>query len=305
MRFKHVAIVGVGLIGGSFAMAARRLGLAQRITGVDSRESLDEALSAGVIDAAENSFGSGTLCPADLIYLAAPVCSILGFLRSHAGAIRPGALVTDAGSTKREICSTADEFIPASVSFVGGHPMAGSHRSGLASADPDLFQGAPYAVVPAGKSSPDAVDRVTEMATALGGRPEILGPAEHDHMMALISHVPQLLSTALALSAASGNDADRLNRLAGKGFSDSIRLAASQWSVWEDICRTNPDEIDFALANVIRELELLRLSIKSGDFDSLGNSFLAGNEVAQSFLKARKDGQQRAQGLTTADSEPI
>jgi prephenate dehydrogenase len=296
-RFKHVAIVGVGLIGGSFAMAARQLGLAECITGLDSRERLDEALSAGVIDAAEESFGSGTLCQADLIYLASPVCSILGFLRSHAGAIRPGALVTDAGSTKREICSTADEFIPASVSFVGGHPMAGSHRSGLASAGPDLFRDAPYAVVPAGKSSREAVDLVTRLATALGGRPEILGPADHDHSVAIISHAPQLLSTALALSAASGNDAQRLSRLAGRGFLDSIRLAASQWSVWEDICRTNPDEIDFALANVIRELELLRLSIKSGDFESLGDSFQAGSEVAKSFLKAKVDGQQPAPGL--------
>ncbi|HUK89608.1 MAG TPA: prephenate dehydrogenase [Blastocatellia bacterium] len=288
MRFKHILVVGVGLIGGSFAMAARRFGLADRITGLDNSTQLEEAVSAGVIDGAEEGFGSsGSTCDADLIYLSCPVRSIIAFLRESGRFVRPGTLVTDAGSTKREICLAADESLPQGVRFVGGHPMAGSHLSGLGSSSPDLFQGAPYAVVPAQNSSAEDIEQVAELARALGASPEILTPSEHDHAVALVSHAPQLLSTALALSTPTGGDVQRLTRLAGKGFSDCIRLAAGHWPIWEDICRTNSDEIDFALMNLIRELELLRLNVKTGDFKSLGNSFIAGSEFARKFLKAK------------------
>ena len=292
MRFKHLTVVGVGLIGGSFAKAARQLGLAEHITGLDNRQRLEEARSSGVIDDVEDSFLAGHWCAADLIYLAAPVSSIIAFLRTNSRLIRPGALITDAGSTKREICLAAEEFVPSSVAFVGGHPMAGSHNTGLVDTTGELFRDAAYAVVPTRNSSEESIGRVTEIATLLGARPLTLSAAEHDHSVALISHTPQLLSTALALTVSSGGDKERLTQLAGKGFSDCIRLAASEWSIWEDIFRTNPDEIDFALANVVREIELLRLSIKSGDFESLGDSFQAGTGFAQSFLK-RNDAKER------------
>ncbi|HEY6328007.1 MAG TPA: prephenate dehydrogenase/arogenate dehydrogenase family protein [Blastocatellia bacterium] len=290
MRFRHLLVVGVGLIGGSLAMAARRLGLADRITGFDDHERLKEALSAGIIDAPEESlvrYGSGVACMADLVYLAAPVSSILSFLHDQSGVLQAGTLVTDAGSTKREICMAADESLPAGVDFVGGHPMAGSHNSGTRFADPAIFSGAPYAVVPSGNSTDDTVTRVVDFVRVLGSRPEILTPAEHDHAVAIVSHVPQLLSTALASSTISSGDVDQLIRLAGRGFSDNIRLAASDWSVWEDICRTNPDEIDLGLANIVRELELIRLNIRTGDFRALADSFTAASEFARAFLKAK------------------
>src|SRR5881396_2262200 len=139
MHFKHIAIMGVGLIGGSFALAARRAGIAERITGWDTREVLDEACARGVIDAPEASFASSGVCDADLVYLAAPVGAILSVLRTHGDSFKAGAIVTDAGSTKREVCRVAREALPSRVSFVGGHPMAGSHRTGLEHADADLF----------------------------------------------------------------------------------------------------------------------------------------------------------------------
>jgi prephenate dehydrogenase len=290
MRFKHLLVVGVGLIGGSLAMAARRLGLAERITGLDDDRRLKEAISAGVVDEAEEGlvrYGSGARCTADLVYLASPVSAILSFLHNQAGALQAGALVTDAGSTKREICTAADESLPAGVEFVGGHPMAGSHNSGIQFADAGIFSGAPYAVVRSGKSTDEGVTRIVGFVKALGSRPVILTPAEHDHLVAIVSQVPQLMSTALASSTISSGDVERLTSLAGRGFSDNIRLAASDWSVWEDICRTNPDEIDLGLANIVRELELIRLNIRSGDFRALADSFNAGSEFARAFLKAK------------------
>lgn len=280
MHFKHIAIVGVGLIGGSFALAARRAGIGERITGWDNKDVLDEATARGVIDAKEASFESGGVCDADLVYLAAPVGAILSVLRTRGNSFKAGAIVTDAGSTKREICRVAREALPRSVSFVGGHPMAGSHRAGLEHADADLFQGAPYAlVVDEAKDESSSVIRVVEeIVRGIGAGPVKLTAEEHDRAVARVSHAPQLLATALACAVARRrNEADL--RLAGSGFSEMVRLAASRWSVWEDICRTNADEITFALDEVIGEIEAARSSIASGDFDGVGAAFDEANRL--------------------------
>jgi prephenate dehydrogenase len=280
MHFKHIAVVGVGLIGGSFALAARRAGIAERITGWDNKNVLDEATARGLIDAPEASFESGGVCDADLIYLAAPVGAILNVLRTRADSFKAGAIVTDSGSTKREICRVAREALPDRVSFVGGHPMAGSHRAGLDHADADLFQGAPYAlVVDEAKDESSGVLRVVEeIVRGIGARPVRLTAEEHDRVVARVSHAPQLLATALACAVARRrNEADLL--MAGGGFSEMVRLAASRWSVWEDICRTNADEITLALDEVIGEIEAVRSSITSGDFDGVGTAFDEANRL--------------------------
>src|SRR5689334_8619287 len=134
MMFDKLAIVGVGLIGGSFAMAAKEAGLARRLSGWDDRPTIEEALRRGIIDEVEESFASDDLCHADFIYLAAPVGGILDFLQSHGRQVKRGAIITDAGSTKREICLAARAGISEGAHFVGGHPMAGSHERGLAHA---------------------------------------------------------------------------------------------------------------------------------------------------------------------------
>src|SRR5262245_22173240 len=142
MHFNHVAIVGVGLIGGSFALAVRRAGIAERITGWDRPDCLTKARSIAVIDGTEEAFASGKLSDADLVYLAAPVGAILNFLRTRGSSLKPGAIVTDGGSTKREICRVARESLPREIAFVGGHPMSGSEKTGAEAADADLFRGA-------------------------------------------------------------------------------------------------------------------------------------------------------------------
>jgi prephenate dehydrogenase len=280
MQFKHITIVGVGLIGGSFALAARRAGIAERITGWDAKAVLDKACARGVIDDAEGSFDSGGVCDADLVYLAAPVGAIIGFLRTRGNTFKTGAIVTDAGSTKREICRVAREALPRRVSFVGGHPMAGSHKAGIEHADAELFQGAPYALVvdEAKAESSSAFRAVEEVVRSIGARPVKLTAEEHDRVVARVSHAPQLLATALAC-AVSRHRSDADLQLAGSGFSEMVRLAASRWSMWEDICRTNADEITVALDEVISEMEAARSSIASGDFDGLGEAFEAANGI--------------------------
>jgi len=282
MQFKHVAIAGLGLIGGSFALALRRARLAERITAWDNEETIREACRRDVIDGPEEAFGSGGKSDADFIYLAAPVGAIINFLFKSGDSLRPGVIVTDAGSTKREICETAREKLSGAVHFVGGHPMAGSHKRGIYHADADLFSGAPYAIVPREEMKTldephtRAVNTVIEVVKEIGGKPLVLTAEEHDRMVARVSHAPQLISTALAVMAAGSGEAKTI-ALAGGGFADMTRLAASDWSVWEDICRTNGDEIACALDEFGQSIESVREAIRNGDFRKVQEAFRAAN----------------------------
>ncbi len=294
MTFNHIAIVGVGLIGGSFALASRRAGLANRITGWgNSPDSLERACLSGVIDGVEDAFDSGRVSDADLLYLAAPVGAIMDFLQTRARSIKPGAIVTDAGSTKREICRAACESLPEGVRFVGGHPMAGSHASGVEFADAGLFQGAPYALMSDERTDElktgdnQALDSMIEMVKAIGGLPVLTTPERHDRAVARISHLPQLLSTALAVAIAKSSSQEEME-LAGPGFFDMTRLAASRWPVWEDIFRTNADEIARALAEMSSEIEAMRPAFESSEHAKLRDAFRAANEFLQAFYRMRQ-----------------
>ena len=285
MHFKHLAIMGVGLIGGSLALAARRAGIAERITGWDRKEALDKARDIGVIDGVEEAFDSpDRASEADLVYLAAPVGAIVSFLRKHGNLFKPGAIVTDAGSTKREICRVANEALSPEVFFVGGHPMAGSERTGVEFADENLFQGAAYALVTKDGVNSDALRAVTQVVRTIGATPINLTAGEHDRIAARISHTPQMLSTALALAVARKCEAGTL-ALAGSGFAEMTRLAESRWSVWEDICRTNADEISAALDETIAEIEAVRAAVSSGDLADLSEMF----ETAGSLMRRYRD----------------
>lgn len=280
MHFKHIAIVGVGLIGGSFALAARRAGVAERITGWDRKEVLDEACARRIIDGVEESFASAKVCDADLVYLAMPVGEIISFLRSRTTLLKSDVIVTDAGSTKREICRAAREGLARDVAFVGGHPMAGSQNAGFEFAVADLFHDAPYALVADEKVDAKALKAIAEVVRAIGGKPIMLRAEQHDRIAARISHSPQMISTALALAIARRSEVETL-ALAGSGFEEMTRLARSRWSVWENICRTNADEISAALDEAITEIEAVRVAISSGDFTSLGEMFDSAGEFAR------------------------
>jgi prephenate dehydrogenase len=294
MAIERICIVGCGLIGGSIALALRRAGFRGVLTATDTPSALDRAIERGVIDGREESLTEGRLCHIDLLYLAAPIGGILDFLRRHGPRLTPGTLVTDAASTKREICRVAAETLPEGVWFVGGHPMAGSEQTGVEYARADLFDRATYALVRPIDGSPLAppeqkFEWLCSLVESLGARPIVTGAEEHDRAVALVSHLPQLLATTLAtLLVDSGSDdlaatptdpqvLELSRRLAASGWRDMTRLAGSSFSVWRDILMTNQAWILPVLSEYLRQLQDLHDALEQGDYQALRHLFAEGN----------------------------
>ena len=240
-----VSIAGVGLIGGSFALALRQAGFTGKIIGVSAPETVRAALERGVIDEALPL--EEAVAQSDLIYLSQPIERILSTLDLVDRWARPGTLITDAGSTKVAITQRASRNIRRAI-FVGGHPMAGKESRGVQEAEAGLFRGRPYVL-----TSPNAA--LEGWIERIGARIVILDPERHDRLVALTSHLPQLISTALAATIAQEPEAARV---AGPGALDLTRLALSPYEIWRDIFATNPGPINAALEDFIGKLEELR-----------------------------------------------
>ncbi|MBM3752598.1 MAG: prephenate dehydrogenase/arogenate dehydrogenase family protein [Acidobacteria bacterium] len=245
---KRVAIAGVGLIGGSFALALRQAGFDGEIVGVSSPRTIAEALSSGVIDSSMALDEAAAW--ADLLFLAQPIRRIVEMIPLIGASIGKHTLVTDAGSTKATICAEAGQHIPA-AQFVGGHPMAGKETRGAASADPSLFRNRTWVLTRA--CDHPFVDWVRR----IGAHVLILDAEEHDRTVAHTSHLPQLVSTALACTV----DGVEL-QAGGPGLIDMTRLALSQYEMWEDILATNPEPIDAALREMIAALGAMREQLR-------------------------------------------
>ena len=266
--FESIAIVGLGLIGGSIALGVRERWPESRVFGVDSEAVLAHALGGGAI---ERGFANIAAVPhASLVVLAAPVRQNIELLHemSRVGRVlvdpaNPRTLLTDVGGTKRDIVSAARALSPGTT-FVGGHPLGGGERGGFAFARPDLFAGRPWIFTPDGDDSTEAVERLSRFVTGLGARPCILSAEEHDRVMAYVSHLPQLVASALmeAVGAAAGIDG---LRMAGRGLVDTTRLASSPADVWRDICLTNADAVGDALDCLIARLTQLRGDLRHGE----------------------------------------
>jgi|SRR5579864_6370069 len=259
---KTVAIFGVGLIGGSFALALRRSGFSGRILGVSSPATIQRALDLHVVD--ESASARDAAQAADLIYLAQPILRILEILPQLNAWVNPQALVTDAGSTKSTIVATAASAL-LQCQFLGGHPMAGREQRGVEAAEAGLFEGRPYVLTPRSPSeleTPNSREFV-DWIGRIGAFPVILGPDEHDRIVAYTSHLPQLASTGLAALLA-GREEPR-SRVFGPALVDSTRLALSTFDVWGDILVTNQAAIQQALKDYIAKLEELRRSLDSSD----------------------------------------
>jgi prephenate dehydrogenase len=259
--FQQIAIVGLGLIGGSIALAVRQRWPASRVIAVDRQPVLAHAISTGAIDSMYDSVAA--IPSADLVVLAAPVRQNIELLGEIGRSLTTPAVVTDVGGTKQSIVSAA-QALPDTVTFVGGHPLGGAERGGFGFARPDLFVGRPWIFTPDGPRSKDAVERLSRFVTRLGARPATITAEEHDQVMAFLSHLPQLAVTALMDAVGGAVPGDRLS-LAGQGLVDTTRLASSPASVWRDICATNTDAIGGALDQFIARLQEMRAALQQGD----------------------------------------
>ena len=259
--FSSIAIVGLGLIGGSIALAVRARWTASRLVGVDSQAVLAHAMGSGAIDRA---FDSVAALPAvDLVVLAAPVNQNIDLLKQLGSGRRDPVVITDVGGTKRAIVDAA-RGLPRSSIFVGGHPLGGAERGGFGFARPDLFVGRPWIFTPDGGDSDDAVARLSQFVAGLGAIPTAMEADQHDRLMAFVSHLPQL--TASALMEVVGRAAPPGGvRLGGRGLVDTTRLASSPASVWRDICATNADAIGDALDLMIASLTEMRQNLHRGE----------------------------------------
>jgi prephenate dehydrogenase len=258
--FEKIGIVGLGLIGGSIALAARELWPKSLVVGVDTKEVLETAMRLHAIDVAADDMI--VLAEVDVVILAAPVRANIELLAELDDAVRTPAIVTDVGSTKRAIVDAARE-LPARFAFIGGHPLAGAAKGGLENARPDLFRGRPWLFTPTGDGAGEALEKLTAFATALGAEPHVMRADAHDHLVAFLSHLPQLTASALMQIVGEEVREEGL-ALAGRGLIDTTRLAASPADIWQDIAATSADEIGSALDALIAKLQELRRDLEDG-----------------------------------------
>jgi prephenate dehydrogenase len=260
--FQKVGVVGLGLIGGSIALAAREIWPTSLVIGVDNKDVLETAMRLHAIDVAADD--PIVLAEADLVILAAPVqqnIELLGMLDEN---VRQASVITDVGSTKRVMVDAA-RALPPRFRFVGGHPLGGAARGGLEHARADLFNGRPWLLTPAREEEAgDAVEKLSSFVRALGAEPRLMDVATHDRLLAFLSHLPQLTASALmgVVGEAVGQDGLALS---GRGLADTTRLASSPADIWKDIAATNADEIGLALDALIAELQELRRDLQNGD----------------------------------------
>jgi len=254
-----VTVYGTGLIGGSFALALKRAFPDISIAGVDRPEVLKRALELKMIDVA----GPQT---ADLIVLATPIGEILRLLDE----VPTGtALITDVGSTKVAICEKAAER---GLHFVGGHPMAGLEHSGPDAADASLFEGAPFFLCPIRSTPPDAMHKMKGLIAAIGAIPHEISPEGHDRVVAQISHLPQIISSAMA------DQTERHSELAGPGLRSMTRMASSPFHIWRDIFETS-GYLPHELRMFIQRLQTVLDSLERGDSDGLEKLFKRGGST--------------------------
>ncbi len=241
MLYERVAIIGMGHIGASFALAGKAAGLLGHVVGVArSPETLATAIDIGAADATTHE-ATEAVGDADLVYLAVPVRAMRPVLAQIAAHLTAECLVTDAGSTKVGICEAAARALGDEVAFIGGHPMAGSEKHGPASASAELFEGTTYLLCP-GRAGEAELARLQRVVCGIGARPLIVEPERHDQILALSSHLAHISSAALCL-AVGGAEPDELVRFAAGGLRDTTRIAASDVEMWRDILAENAENV--------------------------------------------------------------
>jgi prephenate dehydrogenase len=256
---KKIGIVGPGLLGGSIGLALKSHNIPAEVIGIGHRQSsIDRAVQIGAID--RGSLNLADLTDCQLVILATPISLIRTALSELEPILQPGSVVTDVGSTKRQICEWAGPLGKRGIEFVGSHPIAGSEKRGVDFARPDLFLNANCFVTPTSKNSSEAVNLIGELWRLIGMRVVKTSPRQHDKLLATVSHLPHVVAAGLVNVCTE----DQL-KYTGTGFLDTSRIASGDVNLWRDIILSNPDCLNSALKKFITQLEKFQQAIEAGD----------------------------------------
>ncbi len=271
MHFHKITILGVGLIGASFALAIRKHGLCNEIAGHGRKEdNLIRAKEKGIIDSFDLD-PSKACAGADLVLFSVPVGSFVDLLAKIKGALKKNAVVSDAGSVKGRLVRDMEALVPEGVHFVGAHPIAGSDRSGIDSAGADLFKGAKCIITPTEKTDGEALAKITSLWQTFGSVIKIMNPDEHDRIYAVVSHLPHLIAYEIVNTVAD-MDGSYL-AFSGQGFKDATRIASSAPELWRDICILNKDFILESIELFKRNLDRASRYLRDSDAESIERDF--------------------------------
>ena len=282
----QLAIIGVGLIGGSLGLCLKdRLGDDIYITGLSRTESsMSAALLRGAVDMASADL-EAVVSDADIIFLSPPVLQIVPMVERMLPYLKKGAILTDAGSTKQYVWEHLKKILPPDIYYVSGHPMTGKEKSGVQAADKDLFVNKCYVIVEDTGAPPEVLERVVSLLRLTGANLTTLDIAKHDRCASVISHVPHVAAAALVtLLNRSLGDMDSCLKLAGGGFKDTTRIASSNSDMWADICMTNPEAITGHLRALQGILGEVIEAIEQGDRPGIYNYFAAAKKRRDQIL---------------------
>ncbi len=285
VHFKHVTIVGVGLIGGSLGMILKQQGLADHVVGVGRTiENLELAIKLGAIDRHEQD-PKRAMPGADLVILATPIESYAGHLKNWGGLLTAGTIVSDVGSVKGPLVEQAEALMPAGVHFVGAHPIAGKEKSGAGAASLDLFQNALCLLTPTEKTNAEALGNVRHMWEAAGSIVRPIDPHLHDWILGAVSHLPHVAAFALMnalsdLQQQTKGDADLL-KFSGGGLRDTTRIAASSPEMWKDIFLWNKDNLILMIESLEHHLQRMKSYIQQRDEAGIEHEIAKAREARQ------------------------
>jgi len=283
IRFERVAVIGVGLIGGSFALALKAAKLCGHVVGIGrSAANLQLAKERGIIDSI-----AAQAPDADLVLVATPVAQFPAVLAALAPQLKPSAIVMDAGSTKRDVVAAARAALGAKISqFVPAHPIAGAERSGAAAASADLFRGKRVVLAPLPENAAASLAAVEAAWTACGARVTRMSAEEHDAVFAAVSHLPHLLAYALVHEFAGRGNSAQLFGYAAGGFRDFTRIASSHPEMWRDICVANREPLLAELDRYAAKLRALRPLLERGDGAALEKLFAEARAARERWLSS-------------------
>ncbi|MBV9868102.1 MAG: prephenate dehydrogenase/arogenate dehydrogenase family protein [Abitibacteriaceae bacterium] len=280
MLFDTVCVVGVGLIGGSFGLAMRERKLARQVIGAVRREeTINAAFQRGAVDNATTDLAEAAR-GADLVLVASPVGQMKAICEQLGPVVRAGAIVTDAGSTKDDVVAGCSKCFGQKAFFVGGHPMAGSERTGVEAARSNLFENAIWVLTPTADTPEPVVTKLVAMIEGLGATPLLLNAAIHDSLLAVTSHLPHLTAAALVhLFSDAHSEYEVAQQLIAGGWRDSTRVAAGSSEMWRDICLSNTAALTKSLDDLLEQLHQLRHMLQEKDADKLYDWFESASTV--------------------------